>query len=431
MSHNRYNPPVISPLSNIHLPIYQKYQLDNGIPVYMLPFGRLDVIELMVVFRAGSCHQERVGLAGFTARNMPEGTSSYSGLQIAQLLDEHGAWINHDLGEEFVSFQLASLTESLQDLLPIFREVLFEPKFGETDFEQMKQRTLQRLQVESKKTSVMAYRHFGHQLFGANHSYGKHLGYEEMQNITREDILSYHSSYYQPGNSFIVAVGKFDEGDTLKQLNTTFGALPVNIKNESPSAALLPVETPPKGRFHYEMEGPQSTLRAGHLGFPRNHPDYYGMSILNTLLGGFFGSRLMHNIREEKGYTYGIYSGWVSYPYNGYFVVQSDVANEYVDATLLEIKKEIRRLQEESISEGELELVKNYLLGNSINMRETPFQVGNILRYALVNELPFSELDRKFDVIRNISATELQLLAQEHFRPDDLLEIVCGMEAKA
>jgi predicted Zn-dependent peptidase len=146
------------------------------------------------------------------------------------------------------------------------------------------------------------------------------------------------------------------------------------------------------------------------------------------LLGGFFGSRLMKNIREEKGYTYGIYSAWAGMRHAGLFVVQADVGLEYVEPTIAEVKKEIQRLQQEAVSEAELSLVKNYLLGYSVSQRETPFQLSELLRFSLSEDLPFAEMDRRFEVIEAVTPGELQALAQQWLRPEALVEVVAGGE---
>ena len=134
----------------------------------------------------------------------------------------------------------------------------------------------------------------------------------------------------------------------------------------------------------------------------------------------------MKNIREDKGYTYGIGSAWLSMKYDGLFVIQTDVGNQYIESTLAELKKEMHKLIDEGVSAAELELVRNYTLGRSATARETPSQLNNLIQNALINGFTFDEMDRKFDIVMALTPADIQRLAAQYLRPDHLLEVVCG-----
>ncbi len=423
---DRNTPPLASPLNNIKLPTYQKSHLSNGIPVYTLTYGSAEVVQVQMVFKAGSSLQSKVGIATYMASHMQEGTQSYSSLQLAQKLDEFGAWIEHEVGESYLSLNLTTLSTHIAQTLPLLHEVVCAPSFPEHEFDQMKARNLQKLKVNAQKTSYQARRDFGHYMYGAAHPYGRHLGEEELASLSLESIKAYHHQYIYPENSFIIVVGQFDQAEMMKELNELFSSYTARSVTKETSRVLTASIKSQNGRRYKEMEGLQATIRLGHLGFRRSHPDYYPMQVVNTILGGYFGSRLMKNIREEKGYTYGIYSGWISYKYSGVFVVQGDIGNKYIEDTISEVKKEIHRLMEEPVPANELELVKNYLLGKNINQRETPFQLADLIRFSVVNDISFTEIDQKFDIIQGIKADEILALAQKHFKPTQLLEVVCG-----
>jgi len=425
---DRTQAPLAGPLNNISLPDVSHVQLFNGVDLHMIQHGNVDVVTLQAIFKAGKGHQAQAGLANFTARNMQEGTHSYTGLELARKLDEYGGWLGHNTGEEYVAFQLTTLSENVPRCLELIKEVMFMPVFPEDKFENMRQRTLQKLSIESQKTRYQAKRLFGQLMFGQEHPYGMHVGPEQIEQLSLQAIRQYHQTYFYPGNYILTAVGKFKEGDLVDMANRILGADSTREPVKSPSRAERISATFEPGRTYYDMEGMQATIRLGHPAFNRSHPDFYGMQIVNTILGGYFGSRLMQNIREEKGYTYGIYSGWVAMANGGYFVVQSDIGNEYIEPTIEEVRKEMNALAQEPISGAELNLVKNYLLGRSISERETPFQLSDILRFSLVSGISFEELDRKFEVIRQIQPEDIQRLAAQYFRPDALLEVVCGKQ---
>lgn len=423
---DRTLPPQPGPLRAVSLPSYEEFRLSNGIPVYLIPFGQVEVVTLKCIFKAGKGYQDQIGLANLTAENMPEGTASFSGYELAKQLDTYGTWIGNQTGYEQISFQLSTLSKYLPETLGLLKEVLFSPQLSEEEFNNLSRRKIQKLTVEAEKTRFHAVRLFGHSLFGEDHPYGMHLGKEEIQDLRVERIRQYHTSHFYPGNFFITLVGNINPKKAISHLEQTFGRLPIQpaLAAESLAEQIAPPPTPQ--RIYHHIDGLQSTLRIGHSAFSRKHPDYYGMQVLNTVLGGYFGSRLMQNIREEKGYTYGISSGWISLRHSGFFVIQTDVGNEYVEATLTECKQEIQRLQQDLIPANELDLVKNYLLGRSLSERETPFQISDLLRFSLVNQLSFSELDRRFEVIKEISGKDLRDLAQKYLQPDQLVEVVVG-----
>lgn len=417
--------PEGKPLHNTALPSYHSLTLSNGLPVYLLPHGTVDVVEAQLVFRAGKGFQPQPGVARYTARNLSEGTARRSSLEIAQLLDGYGAWLSNEVDESSIALKLATTTRNLPHTLPLLREILTEPSFPEDEFVKMKQRSAQRLATDARKTSWLAKRLFGRLMYGDAHPYGVTFGMEHLETLELEMLREYHRRYLHAGNAFLTVTGRYDEQPLLRLLEAEFGQLdrPAAPGGESAAAQAPARQT---GRHWAPHEGMQASLRLGHAGMPRQHPDYYAMTVVNTILGGYFGSRLMKNIREEKGYTYGIYSAWMSMHHDGYFMVQTDVGTAYIEPAIAEVRREMQHLIEAGVGTEELQLVKNYLIGRSVGQRETAFQMSDVLRYSLAYGLPFEELDRRFDVIREIQPAEVQRLAQEWLRPDGLLEVVAG-----
>ncbi|MEM8886634.1 MAG: pitrilysin family protein [Bacteroidota bacterium] len=421
---DRTQAPQASSFRHIPLPTVEQIKLSNGIPVYFLPYGTAEVIEVQAICRGGSNFQARSGIAKFSMQNMVEASKHHSSLELAQELDAYGSWLGQQAEEECLALTLATISKNLKHTLHLFREVLTEPAFSPEEFNTLKARTLQKMHVSEQKTSTKASRSFRKQLFGGNHPYGLSFGSAELKSIELEELKAYYQSYISTANLKLLVTGQFDQDECLALLEKEFGSL--KIAGSIPDEISLSEVSPEGGRYLTEQEGMQSSLRLGHLGMSRAHPDYYGMQVVNTILGGYFGSRLMHNIREEKGYTYGIYSGWLGLKHNGFFVVQADIGNEYVEATITEVKKEMHLLCDKGVGEEELQLVKNYMLGQGISQRETPFQLGDLLRFSLSMGISFEEIDRKFQVIDGISAEEVQRLAQTYLKPDSLSEIVVG-----
>ncbi|MEL7532688.1 MAG: pitrilysin family protein [Bacteroidota bacterium] len=425
MSLNRSQAPVASPLKALQLPSFEVHHLDNGIPLYLLPYGKAEVLQLQWIFKAGSNFLAQPGLASYSLRNLQEGTQQRSAIEIAQELDQYGAWIGHDVGNESVSLQLSTVSQQFPKVLDLFQEVVCKPLFPEAGFLQMKTQSHQNLITAAQKTSFQARRKFGHMLYGAEHPYGKHLGLEELADLKLENLINYHQQYLQPGNSVLALCGQFDTAQVLALLNKGIGALPLgNAPTVTDRSAMEPknqIDT-----YHIERPGPQSTIRTGHLSLGREHEDYIGMRVLMTLLGGFYGSRLMKSIREDKGYTYGVYAALAGRSKMGQIVIQTDVGNEYVKETIKLIAEAIDGLQNAAPTPAELELVKNYMLGQSVNQRETAFQLGSILRYHIATGISFTEMDNRFEQVKAIEPLKIQELAQKWLKPEAMLTVVCG-----
>jgi len=418
--------PPAQPLNPVHLPSYKVRHLDNGMEVCLLPFGVAEIVEVQVVFEGGYSRQPASGVARYTAANMTEGTAAYTSLQLAQELDGRGAWINYEVDEDVCAFKLATVSGRLSETLPLLFEALFRPTFPQEEFEQMKARTLQKLEVSEQKTSYQARRLFGNLLFGNDHPYGASAGREEVAALTREQLIAYHKAIFHPGNAYIAIVGKFDEQAVMQAFEANLASFSREPVTETLPSKATQSFSPQKGRHHMHIDGLQSTVRLGHLGVKRSHPDFYQMGVVNTLFGGYFGSRLMHNIREEKGYTYGIGSGWASFRHAGIWIIQCDTGNEYVEAVIEEVYKELELLRTKGVEQAELELVKNYLLGQGIRQRETPFQLGDTLRFSRATGISFEEIDRRFEVIQAMQPEEVGPLASKYFQPDQMLEVVAG-----
>lgn len=428
---DRKTAPAAAPLSNILFPEIERRELSNGIPVYVIPFGIEEILDLRVVFPAGKSFEEKKGVAGIVATMLQEGTKSYTGFELAQELDRLGSFVSASSGYESITLTLTTLARHIPYVLPVFREVCLEPVFPKTDLEKMLERKIQSLEVEQKKTGFRARQEFNKLLFGNSHPYGQSLDAEDLGAITREDLVGHHEKTFRLDKAVIVASGRFGVDGLIALLENEFGHVMLPGGHQGFMKDLSPAEAEPeiaaRGLQYFEMpDTMQATVRVGHLGFKRDHPDYYAMQVVNTILGGYFGSRLMRNIREEKGYTYGIGSGWAAMKYHGLFIVQTDVGNEYIKPTLEEIRKEIQLLIDKGVSEEELSLVKNYMVGKSVSRRETPSQIGDTVVSALVTELDFAELDRKFDAIMRITSQQVQELAAKHLRPEKMLEVVCG-----
>jgi predicted Zn-dependent peptidase len=198
------------------------------------------------------------------------------------------------------------------------------------------------------------------------------------------------------------------------------------MPGERPKPFAPVAEGRPQSTIERRPETLQSAIRLGRKAFSRQHEDFYGLYVLNTLLGGYFGSRLMTNIREEKGYTYNIYSMLETMRHDGTLLIGTEVSPEYVAPTLKEIFREMEALQETRVGEEELTMVRNFLLGNFLTMLDGPFNVSEVVRTLVLDELPLDAFDQLVSTVQNIDADTLQRLSQKYLNKEEMWQVVVG-----
>ncbi|MEL6862785.1 MAG: pitrilysin family protein [Bacteroidota bacterium] len=420
----REQAPPIRDIAHIHLPPAQVHALDNGIPVYEINAGTQDVLKLEIVFHAGRPFEQKQLVARATARLLREGTHHHNAAQIAETIDFYGGSLSSPVNLDTSNITLYCLSKHFEQLLPLIREMLTEPAFTEEELQTFISNNQQRLQVELSKNDVLAYRLITEKIFGAVHPYGYNSFPDTYGQLKREDLLQHYQELYTTGNCSIFVSGKTG-ANVLSLLNHFLGQ---HIK-KGPRAK--PYLGQPAGveANQLKIDNPgtvQTAIRIGRLLFNRQHPDFMGMYVLNTVLGGYFGSRLMANIREDKGYTYNIYSMVDAMRYHGYFYIGTEVGNAFVESTMKEIYLELDRLQQDLISPQELQMVRNYLLGHSLTMLDGAFNVADIIRTMVLDDVPFSHFKQQIEMIRSISAEDLRELARRYLRRDQMWEVVVG-----
>jgi len=426
---DRTQPPRPAPIRFRPLPEPDEHRLAAGVPVYLLNHGELEVLDLQLLFRAGLRREPATGVADYTARLLSHGTARHTAAQLADALDAYGAEFAVEAGQEVLSLRLQCLAPYAEPAIALLAEILYEAAFPPDEFELMQRRGIEQLQVEARRTTYHARRAFRHRLFGPEHPYGSHMGPEELSGLHREQLVRYHAELLRPGPFAAIAAGRFATTELLAVLDEHFGAAPPPAADAPPP---LPAPRDEAGRHHAELPGNlQCTLRVGHRGLPRQHPDHYAIRFATLLLGGYFGSRLMKAIREEKGYTYGIAAQWMALKEDGYFLIGADVGNEYVEATLSEIRGQMERLQAAPVPTAELETARRYFLGRLTARHETPFQLASILRTQLVMGLPPDEEARAFAAVEGMTAEAIQEAARAHLHPGQLLEVVAGSAAES
>lgn len=413
--------PEIKRVKSLKIPQPFIWKLSNGAEVYETNMGTQDIVRIEIVFFAGRPFECKKSVSKTCAAMLREGTASYSSADIAETVDFYGGTLSFPVGLDLASVTLHSLKKHFIELLPIVASVLSEPTFPQEELEAFIRRKKHQLLVDLMENDVVAFREFTRALYGTDHPYGYNSYPETYKSINRQDLVDHFQKNYTAENCFIFLSGKIDE-ELRRQIEKHLGKAMLSKKRRQ---VILPEPTTtPKQIAIPHPDAVQASVLVGRRLFKHGHEDFNGMYVLNTILGGYFGSRLSKNIREEKGYTYSIYSSFNTLLYDGYFYVDSDVNKELAGQTLHEIYREIEILQEELVDEKELSLVKNYILGNILTGLDGPFNVSEVIKAIITEGLPMSHFDDFARYVDAVKAEELRELARKYLQKNDLWEVV-------
>ena len=422
---DRSTPPAIHDAVEFEykLPPLTTTKLDNGLPLYWLNAGVQDVVQIDWVFPAGLWYEQKQSVAHATAGLIKNGTERYTAEQIHEALEFYGAQLKASAGNDNATITLYSLTKHLPSLLPMVLEIITNATFPQTEVEIHKRNAIQRLLVNLRQCEFVANQRIDALLFGDTHPYGRFTKQENIEAITREDLLSFYHVHYSLANAQIFMSGKVGDAD-VKCLNDIFGTAPLVQQDITPEKFSDAIVSERKQRIMNDVNGVQGAIRIGRLFPNRHHPDYTPMVVLNTLFGGYFGSRLMSNIREEKGYTYGIYSSLSPEINGGSLVIHAETGRDVAELAVKEVYHEMEMLCKEAPDDEELLLVKNYLLGNILGDLDGPFSIMQRWRTLIINGFTEEQFNNNIRIYKSITAPQLQEIAQKYFKPEDYYEVV-------
>lgn len=422
---NRTISPDIKLIDTLNLPQVEKTYLKNGIPLYALNSGEQEVVKIELAFRAGKWYETKNLVADVANRMLREGTKTKSAKEIADTFDYYGANVQYSTGFENAGVTLYSLTNQAAKLLPLLFEILTEAAFPQHELDTILNNRRQRLKVELEKNDFVCNRNFVDALYGQKHPYGRITLFEDLEQLNVAELETFYRRFYSAHNLFIIISGRFDNS-LVDAINKVFGG-----DNWNGTAAGFTIEHPvnPSAQLIHHTEkadSVQSALQVGYRTIGKHHPDYLKLSVLNTVFGGYFGSRLMANIREEKGYTYGIHSSLVSYPHDSFIDISSEVGKDVREATLNEIANEINLLRTELIDEDELQTVKNYMTGRIMRNVDGALKFSETLKSLIVFNQGTDYVQKTLDTIRTITAPELRDLANKYLDYDKMYKVTVG-----
>lgn len=415
--------PEFNGVENINLlkPEYKK--LANGCNLYSFNSGGQDLVRIEWIFGNLRFDPKKPLLNVAVNTMLTDGTGELTAAQIADKIDFYGAFLQVDYSYDHSQVTLYTLTKHLSQTLPVIKDVITNSIFPQKELETFVRNQQQKLQVSLQKNDFVARRVFNKALNGET-IYGLAAEPADFQSLKRDDLLVHFKQMYQPTNCTIIIAGKTDEL-ALNLLTKTFEdgwATTIPVDNTQPEL------TPSVERFFYtEKKGAlQSAIRIGTPFINRTHPDFPAMQVLNTVFGGYFGSRLMANIREDKGYTYGIGSGMSSFKQTGSFFIASEVGADVCQSAVNEIEKEISLLKTELIPDEELSLVRNYMLGSLLGSLENVFSHADKFKNLYFAGLDYDYYERYTNTVKNVTAQELQALANKYWDFTQFYKVIVG-----
>jgi predicted Zn-dependent peptidase len=422
---NRTVAPEFKLPGRISLPAVNDICLQNGLSLSVINAGTADVLRFSIVFDAGTRYQSQFLVASSTVNMLAEGTEKYKSEEIAEQLDFYGASIDFDIDRDWSCVTFYSLTRHFAKVMEIAEQIIKYPVFPEKELNIYKQNQKQEMIVEREKVATVARETFVSALFGKNHYYGSFADADDYDKLNCMLLKEFHEKYYSSNNAFIVVSGKISEKE-IKTISDFFGKDTWGNAQKAEAKQQKIITSPEKTIHVSKADGVQSAIRIGKVLFNKTHDDYCKMFFLNIVLGGYFGSRLMKNIREEKGYTYGIYSNIVCMRDSGYLTISTEVGNEYVKSTLNEIKNEILRLQQQKIAKDELSLVKNYITGDILRLIDGAWRIADIYIDMRQLNTNFKYIEHLFNEVLKITPNTILDLANKYLDINTLTTIISG-----
>lgn len=416
---DRTIPPAFQRTTHLSLLTPELIALSKANQLHILRGGTQEVIRLELLAPAGRWFEPFAGVSHFTANQLDKGTKTKNSYQIASVFDALGAHVEVASGNDFITLTIYALTKNVVEVVALVLELLMEPVFPQQELDLAKSIALQNLKVNEEKTSYLAGKYFRKQIFG-DHPYGSELESSSIENLERQALEKFHQQ--QLINFQAIVSGSVTDA-LAKQLQTLLKQLPAKQVVDKAAAFTIPIATDQ----YKEKEGSvQSTIRFGRRIINRQHKDFFDLLFLTHILGGYFGSRLMKNIREEKGLTYGIYASLQPLLRDAFLVIGADVNRENRALTVDEIKLELQNLIHHPVSANELEAARNHFIGSLQAEVTNAFAHGDKYKTILLNKLPFDYYQQMIHRVDAITPEDLQRTASVYFTIPSFTEVSVG-----
>ncbi|RLD49543.1 MAG: hypothetical protein DRI94_11050 [Bacteroidetes bacterium] len=421
---NRRSQPTFKTSEKIDIKEIQKILLTDSVPVYLLNSGDQDILKLDFVFNAGNIYHENSLIPEITNALIDKGTTLLSSEKISENFDFYGAYLETETGKHIVSVTLYTLNKYFKETFQLLFEILFDAFFPQSEIDIFLKNKYQSFLINQQKTDAVSTEIFAESIFGKNHPYGISVKENDFKNVERGQILNFYREYYNASNMFVMLSGKIKD-EHLLILKSFLN----QVKRSDTNHLKKDIQIPEKKavKIFYKIENTvQVSIKVGKITINKLHPDFFNLNICSVILGGYFGSRLMTNIREDKGYTYGIYAGNVSLLELGFFVISADSSKDVYKKALEEIYKELKKIRTVPVGNEELIRVKRWLFGNIIKIFDGPLALSEAYKSIISYNLTKDYFYRYLEAIKNISPEIILKTAQTYLHEDTMTEVTVG-----
>jgi zinc protease len=425
--------PQPGPNPVIKLPDYWTTEFENGLKLIATEYDELPVIAMRISLDGGKLldGMDKVGLAYLTAELMNEGTKNYTAEQLSLNLELLGSDIDVSASSEGIEISVFSLKKNFDKTLEYLKEIMFSPRFDEADFERLKKEQLEAIANQKNQASTIANNVLNRVMYGDESIYGiPTIGTEKtVSSITLDDVKKYYQQFFSPATASVVLVGNVGKKDVLKKLEF--------LKTWKGNAVKLPAFAAPKGvnkTTLYFVDKPgaaQSEIRVGLPGLAWDATgDYFRAGIMNYPFGGAFNSRLNLNLREKRGYTYGVRSYFNGSKFTGTFVVSGGFLAHATDSVVMEIMNELTNYKENGVTEQELVFTKNSIGQRDALKYETPLQKAGFMTNIITYNLDKNFVKTQNEILKKLTSFDINQLSKQLFKLDKLAIVVVGDKKK-
>src|SRR5690554_1529591 len=397
--------------------------LSNGLPLYYFYTPQLDAIRVEVISKANGewLHKEKELVPFFVLNMLMEGTKKYKSEELDNFFDHYASEVDAISTFEQSGLSILTTKKHFSNVMPLFSSLFTEAVFPEKELNKRKAQRELSISLIRQQTGARASQLLRRGLFGKDHPYGFIATEEDVRRVNQDDLKHYYETAFltQPE---IFVTGNL-EIENLEEIERLFAGL----KSQSSLIPPTPFEPLTEKRISEPVEkSVQASIRLGQHLIPKSHPDYHAVAVFNTILGGYFGSRLIKNIREEKGHTYGIYSSIGSLNLSDYWMVMADVQQGFSEEVIDEVYKEIDILKKVPIPASEQEVVRNYMIGNLLSNFSSPFDLMTRFKNVHQYGLDYSFYEEQLAFIKVFTPEDMMRIGNKYFDRENIFEVVVG-----
>lgn len=420
---NRTLQPEIQPIASFALATPQKHTLKNGIPLKIFTDTNLNLLHLIIRVECGSLHETQKKIASVTYRMLKECHPTMNETETDDFFDFYGSSFNVSVGMMYASIEIVVPRQNCQKVFPVIMEILMTPQFKEENLTLFKEKSIQNLEYDARKTSFRNTQMMFFSMLGKDFACGKVLESSDYEIITTQQLQSYYDSTFCAENTRIYIAGNVTD-DLAHYFETQFEQIP-NKKAIAQIPSMFTHFVPEKIEEHWE-NAQQTSLSLCKPLFSIHHADGLSFYFMNTLFSNYFGSRLMQNLREKNGYTYSISGNNYFMGDSSIYCIECEVNNEIVNEAISACFDEMKKMIEEEVTDDELETVRNYLYGENLR------SIDGVIAYKkkVMSWDDFKLEEQRYydtlDVIKNIQAAEIRELADKYLQSDSFSIISIG-----